>query len=547
MANNLQTDPTRTTLLRRRFVADMVRRFKALSLEIQQLVVVDDAFGLQNPGVRFVSDLIGNVEFQAWRFQTNLQKVWSYRAWLKEQTDSKILTQVGGISGKPWTAPYIESAYKKGVLRAYTDSRKEFLTGPSDVFAAGRDEFLRTAFSSPEALSKVELLYERAFTELQGVTAAMDQQMSRILAEGLAQGQAPSTIARNLRDNVTKLTNTRAKVIARTEIIRAHAEGQLDAFEVLGVKELGLLAEWTTAGDDRVCAQCEELEGVVMTVKEARGLLPRHPNCRCAWIPANVTEKETGQLRGKEKDAAIERSIQKEGPTGARVTRTPAEVRRRSPWLGADKTRPKGTVPKGVVPEKPKVKVSAGPRPDKLVKAKISAPGKGVPAPEKIPTKPISLLKKEKLAIEDYTSDKFLELNRKLRGGLPLENVDKSLLNSLSSGLDKLPSVDRQVFRKVSFSSEKDLSTFLKRHKKGGIVKYKTPTSTSTDDRRFLFSGKGDVNLTVRKSSSGKDISEFSLNKAEKEVLFDRGKSFKIISAKQNNLKAWDIVLDETL
>lgn len=290
MPNALKSDPTRTVLLRRSFIADMVRRFKAVSAAIHQLVVVDDVFGLQNSGVVFVDDLIGNIEKQAWRFQTNPQKVKSYRLWLKEQVDQKILTPVGGISGKPWTAPYIESAYNKGVMRAFTDTRRALLTGPSDIFAGSRDEFLRSAFSSPEALSKIELLYERAFTELEGVTSAMDQQMSRILAEGLSQGQAPATISRSLRDNVTKLTNTRAKVIARTEIIRAHAEGQLDSFEVLGVKELGVLAEWSTAGDDRVCIICQDLEGEVFSVKEARGLMPAHPNCRCAWIPANVGE-----------------------------------------------------------------------------------------------------------------------------------------------------------------------------------------------------------------------------------------------------------------
>jgi len=292
MANAIKIDPTRTVLLRRAFVADMVRRFKALSREIQQLIVNDDAFGLHSPGVRVVSDLytVANVEFQAWRFQTNPQKVKSYRRWLQQQIDGKILTQVGGVTSKPWTATYIEPAYQKGVVRAYTDSRKELLT-QSEVFGVSQAEFLRTSFSGPVALAKIELLYERAFTELEGVTAAMDQQMSRILAGGLAEGHGAAKIARNLRDNVTKMTNTRAKVIARTEIVRAHAEGQLDSFEMLGVKKLGVQAEWITAGDDRVCAICADLEGQVFSVKEARGLIPEHPNCRCAWIPANVGEK----------------------------------------------------------------------------------------------------------------------------------------------------------------------------------------------------------------------------------------------------------------
>lgn len=67
--------------------------------------------------------------------------------------------------------------------------------------------------------------------------------------------------------------------------IHAHSEGQLDAFEELGVKELGVKAEWSTAGDDRVCVECASMEGKVFSMEEARGLIPLHVACRCAWIP----------------------------------------------------------------------------------------------------------------------------------------------------------------------------------------------------------------------------------------------------------------------
>jgi SPP1 gp7 family putative phage head morphogenesis protein len=289
MPNQLKTDPTRTTTLQKQFMADMRRRFKWLSKNIQELVVDDDAFGL---GELSIVSLNQQVPFQAWRFNTDAQKVQSYRKWLTQQVNAGILNPVGGISGKPWTAPYIESAYKKGAIRAYTDLRVEDLVNQPTVFEGGRAEFIRTAFNQPILASKVELLYERSFTELKGVSAAMDQQMSRILADGLVQGNGPAAIARSLRDNVTKLTKTRALVIARTEIVRAHAEGQLDAFVLLGVKEVGILAEWATAGDERVCPECGALEGIVMTIEEARNAIPRHPNCRCAWIPASKDRKE---------------------------------------------------------------------------------------------------------------------------------------------------------------------------------------------------------------------------------------------------------------
>lgn len=332
MPNQLKIDPTRTTMLRRRFVADMTKRFKELSKAIRELVIDDDAFGLAS-GDSFLT--LQQVPRQAWRFRTNAQKVKEYREWLTQQVNAGILKPVGGgISGKPWTAPYIESAYKKGSIRAYTDLRADELAAHPSLFEGGQKEFLRTAFSGPEAARKIELLYERAFNELDGITKVMEQQMSRVLAEGLSQGWGPRRIAKNLTDTVTNLNRTRANVLARTEIIRAHAEGQLDSYELLGVEELRLMAEWSTAGDERVCILCGELEGVVMTVDEARGLIPRHPNCRCMWIPAKRGRVEKGQLWGKDKDAAIARSIQREAPKT--IKRSAEEVRRRSPWLGKE-------------------------------------------------------------------------------------------------------------------------------------------------------------------------------------------------------------------
>jgi SPP1 gp7 family putative phage head morphogenesis protein len=109
--------------------------------------------------------------------------------------------------------------------------------------------------------------------------------MSTTLANGLAHGKGAGTIARELYKNVSSLSRARAWTIARTEIINAHAEGQLDAFEKLGIEKVGAELEWSTAGDDIVCTKCEEMNGEVFTVEEARGMIPLHPNCRCAWIP----------------------------------------------------------------------------------------------------------------------------------------------------------------------------------------------------------------------------------------------------------------------
>jgi len=106
------------------------------------------------------------------------------------------------------------------------------------------------------------------------------------------------------------------------------------------------------------CELCAPLEGIVLKVSEARGMLPRHPNCRCCFIPANVGEhkggttettwagpeqglsspgtlptgKTTGQVWSKDKAAGrLLDSIKAEHPKlSAKAARTASR------WRGAD-------------------------------------------------------------------------------------------------------------------------------------------------------------------------------------------------------------------
>lgn len=326
MPNQLKFDPTRTTILRRRWEADMRRRFKKVDRANRILIVTDDVFGLKSS-----TTLQTFQEREAWKFLTDTQKTTQYRAWLQQQIDAEILT-TDGITGQPWTGTYVESAYRRGTVRAYTETNIAKLIEEPSIFAGGQAEFLRSAFSQPETLSKIEFISTRAFTDLKGVTDAMSQQLSRHLANGLVQGSGPLAIAREMSKSIGALSRNRAEVIARTETIAAHAEGQLDAFERLGVEQVGIEAEWQTAGDERVCPLCNPLDGVVMPVKEARGLIPRHPNCRCSWSPASVIQKQPGQLWGRERKKAVKESIDAE-----RVKGSFASKKRKSSWLGKNR------------------------------------------------------------------------------------------------------------------------------------------------------------------------------------------------------------------
>jgi SPP1 gp7 family putative phage head morphogenesis protein len=90
----------------------------------------------------------------------------------------------------------------------------------------------------------------------------------------------------------------RGTLMARTEIVRAHAESTLNRFEEFGLRNVVNMAEWQTAGDHRVCPLCAQLQGRTFTIQEARGMLPLHPNCRCTWLPV-LAEILTGNIRGR--------------------------------------------------------------------------------------------------------------------------------------------------------------------------------------------------------------------------------------------------------
>jgi SPP1 gp7 family putative phage head morphogenesis protein len=263
----------------------------------------------------------------------------AYQQWLRQQVAAGILQVPPGFDDKPWNAPYIESSYKKAIARTWSDING--LQSVASPIGGSQAAFLQSAFASPLATNQIQLLATRCFQQLEGVTAAMEQQMARILADGLAHGRSPRAIARELDKVVTTLGRNRSNTIARTEIIHAYAEGQLDTFEIVGKEDVTIMAEWSTAGDDRVCEACNSLEGVVLKASEARGLIPRHPNCRCAFIPYDPMFPGRGSqkdsiTRRDEIESAIRDSVSVLAPRGTSIE----DAISSSSWAGSTLIRP---------------------------------------------------------------------------------------------------------------------------------------------------------------------------------------------------------------
>lgn len=278
----------------------------------------------------------GEVEYfkhvtnERWRFHATDEQLKAFQEWLKQQTD----LYVRGMTEEELWNRYIQDGFKKGAGRAFDDTDKQLGWEPEEAafYAGTKEQFLKSAFGRPESLEKVKLLAARTFEELNGMTDDMRNKLGRILTQGLIQGDGPVAIAREMTKQLD-LSRARAETIARTELIRAHAEGQLVGLEEMGVDEVGVMVEWSTAGDDRVCELCEPMEGVVLKIEEARGMIPRHPNCRCAFVPANVAEPTDDQKRGK-------RSIVKAVKTSASLGKDDF-----STAVPVSKERPKSVLP----------------------------------------------------------------------------------------------------------------------------------------------------------------------------------------------------------
>lgn len=291
-----------------------------------------------------------------WSFQTDDLKLAAFVDWIKSQMSKKVLAKaqaLGQDNIDHWLGKYITDVFTKGMSRSW-DYLKKTPGVKLDFYRGGKQEFLRSSFFRPVTIERVKLLITRSLNELEGMTDAIATQVQRTLADGFIRGENPFDIARRINKDVDQIGLKRAQAIARSEVVRAYNEGALEGMELLGVEEVGVMVEWRTSrlgttkrGNPSPCAICAPLEGVVMPIKKARGLLPRHPSCLCSWIPANVGEDQKDQIRTRSRvKAAIEKSLRAGMPK--RTKRTMAEERAKNRWPGA-RVKITSDVPKGIL------------------------------------------------------------------------------------------------------------------------------------------------------------------------------------------------------
>jgi SPP1 gp7 family putative phage head morphogenesis protein len=133
------------------------------------------------------------------------------------------------------------------------------------------------------------------------------ERLGRNLRVGLTQSMILGEGIPQITDRINKGIDTaryNAERVARTETKRVTYCAHDDAYKDTGVEELRYRC--ANGGDSRTCQYCRADNGKVFKRGE-EPTLPRHPNCRCVYIPVvsdtfedNELNELTGSVRGAE-------------------------------------------------------------------------------------------------------------------------------------------------------------------------------------------------------------------------------------------------------
>lgn len=145
----------------------------------------------------------------------------------------------------------------------------------------------------------------------------------------------------------------------------------------------------------------------------------------------------------------------------------------------------------------------------------------------------------EMYAVNQYVSSESYKINDIFRRGMLLSGSMKQMSKNLDKALNKLDSYEGDVTRSLSIDDPGILKSFLQAHKVGNSVTYPEYISTTSGG---IYNKKGNIQLYILNSKNGKDLT--LINKSEKEVLYKRNSSFKVVAKEEKKGKVF-ILLEE--
>ena len=265
-------DPTMTLTIRNKAISQVNRRFNTIKRLIRQSIVDNKVLSTNarsQPATkaRFV-------------YLRDSEKLEEFMKWLHEQIRIEIFetSMYSAVDIEHmWLNVFIGVAYERGAEKTRQ--------------AVGRSAVAKgliptsSVFANPAHVERAKLIYTRVYQQLKGVTDTMEQQISRILSDGIIQGKDITTIATELNDRVDKIGKVRSRLIARTEIVNAHNVATIKEAENLeNIIGETIKMKWRTCIDGRERFSHELRNNKIYDKKKALSLLGE-PNCRCSLSP----------------------------------------------------------------------------------------------------------------------------------------------------------------------------------------------------------------------------------------------------------------------
>lgn len=264
--------------LAKKFAGESYRRWRDAKGDVNRRVRENDGLALTDRGPMEGDGFGTNV-----RFADDASKEQAFMEWFHERLRGGVLEPVGERQlrdGGHWTAKYLRAANSSGIRDAGTRMREMDITP-----ARGRDE-LETMFNLPVRTEQVATLFRRAFSEYEGITSAVEQNVSRELADALAAGENPRTVASRINEVVDDIGLTRARTLSRTELSRSYNRGTLFRYDRNGIERVDIL----NTTPCKICKPYAKGGGGPYkgpySLDEAMGIVPIHPNCQGTYTPA---------------------------------------------------------------------------------------------------------------------------------------------------------------------------------------------------------------------------------------------------------------------
>lgn len=262
-SNPLLLDPTRTQTLRRTHAATIRGRFRAFQQGLRIRVATSDVLGLGASSHRWrdvaarIGDLLIWVDYALGR----------------------------GPLSPAFFEMLVNSGFRKGAERGYADSVKRSKVASRrqpDFWRGAEEQFQRTLLSQPDTGDLLRLLRQRMMGNLRGLMETIIAAVTRISTESILQSHRGKWAAWRLSEAMSSYS-ARAILLAQDEFLRAHAEGYLSALGLQGGQGVTTAVEWKVGDTSRLCERCRAFSRQPFTLKQARGVLPHHPGCRCTW------------------------------------------------------------------------------------------------------------------------------------------------------------------------------------------------------------------------------------------------------------------------